>query len=96
NLYSFFTVVLFVIQLVSFSFLILIFLSYFKYTTKYNWVSFIQIFTSLGVFILFKFYFEKIIATTFDIEDFLETLNLKKVVYRTYIGIIFLPFAVFF
>ena len=45
-------------------------------------------------FILIKFYIEKIIATVFKIEDFLEIFNLKKVVYRTYIGLIFLPVVI--
>ena len=96
NLYSFFTVALFIIQLISFSFLILIFLNYFELASKYNWITFIQIITSLAVFILFKFYFEKIIATAFDVEEFLEILNLKKVTYRAYIGFVFMPLAVFF
>lgn len=94
NLYSAFTTSLFFIQLISFSFLIQIILSYFDYTTKDNWITFIQIFTTLFVAILIKFYIEKIVATIFDIEEFLEIFNLKKVTYRTYIGLIFLPIVI--
>ncbi|CAM3586250.1 DUF4271 domain-containing protein [Flavobacterium gelidilacus] len=94
NLYSAFTISMFFVQLISFSFLIQIILSYFDYTTKANWITFIQIFTTLFVAILIKFYVEKIVATIFDIEDFLEIFNLKKVTYRTYIGLIFLPIVI--
>ena len=94
NLYSTFTISLFFVQVVTFSFLIQVILSIFNYTTKANWITFIQIFTALTVFILIKFYLEKIIATLFNIEEFLEIFNLKKVVYRTYIGMIFLPIVI--
>lgn len=94
NLYSTFTISLFFIQLISFSFLIQIILSYFEFTTKANWISFIQIFTVLFVGILVKFYIEKIIATIFDIEEYLEVFNLKKATYRTYIGLISLPIII--
>ncbi len=95
NLFSGFTVSLFVVQLISYSFLIQIILSYYNYTTKANWIVFIQIFTALFVFILVKFYIEKIIATIFDIEEFLDAFNLKKVNFRTFIGLVFLPFVIF-
>ena len=94
NLYSAFTISLFFVQLISFSFLIQIVLSYFDYTSKANWITFIQIFTTLFVAILIKFYIEKIVANIFDIEEFLEIFNLKKVTFRTYIGLIFLPVVI--
>jgi hypothetical protein len=91
NLMSWFTILLFVVQLVSFSFFILLVLSYFRYTTKTNWVSFIQIFTFLSFFVLSKFLIEKIIAASFNIESFIEQFNLFKVSYRTYVGLLLLP-----
>ncbi|MCL9809566.1 DUF4271 domain-containing protein [Flavobacterium luminosum] len=91
NLMSWFTILLFFVQLVSFSFFIQLVLSYFGYTTKTNWISFVQIFTSLSFFILSKFLIEKIIATSFNIESFIEQFNLFKVSYRTYIGLVLLP-----
>jgi hypothetical protein len=94
NLYSTFTISLFFVQLISFSFLIQIILSYSSQTTKASWVTFIQIFTALFVGIFIKFYIEKIIATIFDIEEILEAFNLKKVTYRTYIGLISLPIVI--
>ncbi|MEO8235565.1 MAG: DUF4271 domain-containing protein [Flavobacterium sp.] len=91
NLMSWFTILLFVVQLISLSFFLQLVLSYYGYTTKTNWVTFIQIFTFLSFFILSKFLIEKIIATSFNIENFIEQFNLFKVSYRTYIGLLLLP-----
>lgn len=92
NLMSWFTILLFVVQLLSISFFMQLVLSQFGYTTKTNWISFIQIFTFLSFFILSKFLIEKIIATSFNVENFIEQFNLFKVSYRTYVGLLLLPF----
>ena len=92
NLLSGFTIALFVVQLVSFSFFIQLTLSYFNANiSKTDWILFIQIFTFFSVFVLAKFLIEKIIATAFNIEEFAEQYNLQKVTYRTYIGLLLLP-----
>ena len=91
NLLSGFTIALFVVQLVSFSFFIQLALSYFGLASKTDWILFIQIFTFFSVFVLAKFLIEKIIATAFNIEEFAEQYNLQKVTYRTYIGLLLLP-----
>ena len=52
---------------------------------------FIQIATLLLYFILAKFLIEKIIATSFNIDEFADLFNLQKVTYRTYIGVLVLP-----
>jgi len=91
NLMSWFTILLFVVQLISLSFFVQMVLSYFGYTTKTNWITYIQIFTFLSFFVLSKFLVEKIIATSFNIEGFIEQFNLFKVSYRTYIGLLLLP-----
>lgn len=91
NLLSGFTIALFVVQLVSFSFFIQLSLSYFGLASKTDWILFIQIFTFFSVFVLAKFLIEKIIATAFNIEEFAEQYNLQKVTYRTYIGLLLLP-----
>lgn len=95
NMQSWFTISMFVVQLISFAFFIQLTLSVFGITTKTNWISFIQITTLLGVFILSKYLIEKIIATTFLIEEFNEQFNLQKVNYRTYIGMLILPINLF-
>jgi Domain of unknown function (DUF4271) len=96
NLMSWFTVLLFVVQLISVSFFIQLVLSYYNYTTKTNWISFIQVFTFLSFFILSKFLIEKMIATSFNIESFIEQFNLFKVSYRSYIGLLLLPINIIF
>jgi hypothetical protein len=94
HLNSSFTISLFFVQLISFSFFILISLSHFDYASKTDWVMFIQIITFLIYFVLSKFLIEKIIATAFNIEEVVEQFNLQKVVFRTYIGIFLLPFNI--
>jgi hypothetical protein len=69
---SWFTVILFVVQIFSFSFFILLVFDYYDISSKYNGTVFVQIFTFLFVFILAKYLIEKIIATSFDIEDFVD------------------------
>lgn len=91
NLMTWFTAFLFVVQLISFAFFIQLVLSYLGYTTKTNIISYIQIFTALSFFILAKFLIEKILATTFNIEDLIEQFNLFKISYRTYFGLFLLP-----
>jgi len=91
HLMSGFNIALFAVQLISLAFFIQLILSYFGYAAKTDWILFIQIITLLGVFILSKFLIEKIIATSFNIEEFTEQFNLQKVSYRTYIGLLILP-----
>lgn len=91
NLLSWFTIILFVVQLLSFSFFIQLVLSYLGYTTRTNGISYIQIFTFLSFFILSKYLIEKIFATTFNIENLIEQFNLYKVSYRIYMGLILIP-----
>lgn len=95
NMLSWFTISFFFIQVVSFTFLLQFILSYFKLAEKTSWISFIQIFTLIGAFILSKYLIEKIIATSFNIEEFNEQFNLHKVNYRTYIGLFLLPVNIF-
>jgi hypothetical protein len=91
HLMSGFTILLFVVQIISFSFFTQLVLSHFGFVSKTDWVLFIRIFTFLGVFVLSKFLIEKIIAATFNIEEFVEQLNLQKVSYRTFTSLLLLP-----
>jgi hypothetical protein len=91
HLMGMFSISLFFVQIISFSFFIQLLLSYLGYGSKTDWILFIQIFTFLIYFILSKFLIEKIIATAFDIEELIEQFNLQKVTYRTYIGLLLLP-----
>ena len=91
NLMSWFTIAFFLVQLISLAFFIQLLLNYFGYVSKSDWLIYIQIITLLGVFILSKYLVEKIIATSFNIEETLEQFNLQKVSYRTYLGLLLLP-----
>jgi len=90
-LMSGFTIFLFVVQLVSLAFFIQLALHHFLQTSKTDGILFIQIFAFLSVFVLSKFLIEKIIATSFNIEEFTDQYNLQKVNYRTYVGVLLLP-----
>ncbi|SDX61974.1 DUF4271 domain-containing protein [Flavobacterium degerlachei] len=91
HLKSGFTISLFFAQVISFAFFIQLSLSLFGLASKTDFIFYIQIITFLIFFILSKYLVEKIIATAFNIEDFVEQFNLQKVTYRTYIGLIILP-----
>jgi hypothetical protein len=95
HLMSGFTILMFVVQVISFSFFIQLILHSFGYVSKTDWIVFLRIFTFFGVFVLSKFLIEKIIATVFNIEEFTEQFNLQKVSYRTFIGIVFLPINIY-
>ena len=95
HLKSGFTILLFIVQIISFSFFIQLLLHQLGYISKTDWILFIRIFTFFGIFVLSKFLIEKIIATTFNIEEFNEQLNLQKVSYRTFIGILLLPINIY-
>ena len=90
-----FLISMFFIKLISFSFFILLTLDHFGKASKLDWIVYIQIFTFLTVFILSKFLVEKIIATTFKIEEFNEQFNLFKANYRVYFGFVLIPINIF-
>jgi len=92
---SWFNVILFFVQLISFSFLIQIVAADKGIFHKNDGITYIRIFTFLGVFILSKYIIDKIIATVFKIEDFSEQFNMQKLSYRTYISVMSLPIIVF-
>ena len=91
NLLDSFTVSMFVLQLISFSFFILLVIQQFEAQEKDPLILYIQVFTLLSVFVLSKYLIEKIIATAFKIEEFTEHFNLLKVNYRTYLSLLLLP-----
>lgn len=95
HLMSGFTILLFIVQVISFSFFIQLLLHYFGYVSKNDWIVFLRIFTFFGVFVLSKFLIEKIVAAVFNIEEFTEQFNLQKVSYRTFIGMVLLPINIY-
>ena len=95
HLMSGFTILLFLVQIISFSFFIQMLLHFFGYVSKTDWIIFIRIFAFFGIFVLSKFLIEKIVATIFNIEEFAEQFNLHKVSYRTFVGLILLPINIY-
>lgn len=95
HLMSGFTILMFIVQVISFSFFILLFLHSLGYVQKTDWIIFLRIFTFFGVFVLSKFLIEKIVAAIFNIEEFTEQFNLQKVSYRSFIGMILLPINIY-
>ena len=92
HLKSSFTISLFLVQIISYAFFIQITMHIFGYIeSKTDWMLFIQIATFLLYFILAKFLIEKIVATSFNIDEFVDVFNLQKVTYRAYIGLLILP-----
>ncbi|MEY4011641.1 MAG: hypothetical protein RIT22_765 [Bacteroidota bacterium] len=96
NLKNGFTIALFFVQVISLAFFIQLSLSIYEYGSKTDWMQYIQIINFLLFFILAKVLVEKIIATSFHIEEFVEQFNHQKVTYRTYIGLILLPINMLF
>lgn len=94
DMLSWFTISLFVVQLISFSFLILLVLDTAGFAEKTNGIRFIQILTFLSFFTLSKYLIEKIVAASFKIEDFTDLFNLHKIGYRTLTGILIFPLTI--
>lgn len=95
NLKSWFTISMFIIQLISYSFFIHITLSYLNYNSLDSFIDFLKILNFLTFFIIGKYLIEKIIANFFNIEDFTEHYNLIKINFRTYLGLIIFPITMF-
>jgi hypothetical protein len=94
HLKSGFTISLFFVQVISLAFFIQLSISYFGYGSKTDWIQYIRTITFVFFFIFSKFLIEKIIATAFNMDEFVDQFNLQKVIYRTYIGLFLLPINV--
>jgi hypothetical protein len=91
QLQSGFSVLLFFISVFSASFFLLLLSNYYKIGNATDGILFIRITTLVFVFVLTKYLIEKIIATSFGIEEVIETFNLKKLSYRSYVFLLLLP-----
>lgn len=85
---SLFNILLFIPQLITFTLLIWVAIPYFNGNFQVN---FYLILPFLVLFILFKYYVEKIIAAIFDINDFTESFHFHKVTYRNLSSLVLLP-----
>lgn len=85
---SAFNILLFLAQVLCYGLLISYTIHFFNIQVD---KSLLLIFTFLGIFILFKFYTEKIIATVFNITAFTEQLHFEKLSYRNLTSLFLLP-----
>ena len=88
-----FNVLLFIPQLIVFSMVIKETIEYFQIPTGSN---ILVIISFLALFILFKYYLEKMISTIFDITGFAESFQFHKLTYRNYSAMIILPFLAYY
>lgn len=90
NLRNSFTLSFLLVQLLSVTFFVQIALKSFDLIPFYSFGSFLMILNFVGTFIIGKYLIDKIISTTFGIEEFSDALNLQKATYRNYLGMILL------
>ncbi len=88
-----FNVLLFIPQLITFSLIIKEAIGYFQLATGSN---ILVIISFLTLFILFKYYLEKIISTIFDITEFTESFQFHKLTYRNYSAMLLIPFLTYY
>ncbi|CAM3981164.1 DUF4271 domain-containing protein [Flavobacterium branchiophilum] len=91
NFTNWFTMLIFLFQILTLGLFFQYLLNYFKITEKTDYIVYIQIITFLSFFILSKYLIEKIIATAFKIESFMEQFNMIKLHYRAYTVMFLMP-----
>jgi hypothetical protein len=87
---SWFSVVLTLVQLISYSFFIQIMLSYFGMVHKTNFEVFIRIFAFVSLFFGLKYLINRSIAGLFDIQDFCTKGLFYQTSYKMYLGLFLL------
>ena len=88
-----FNILLFIPQLIVFAVIIKESMGYLGFSLNAN---ILVIICFLTLFILFKYYLEKIISTIFDITEFSESFQFHKLTYRNYSAMILLPFLAYY
>ena len=90
NIRNSFTLSFIFIQFIALAFFIQICLKSYGIIQGLDLISFIQILNFLAFFVIGKYLLEKIIANSFEIEEFADALNLQKATYRNYFGVVLL------
>ncbi|MHC5309029.1 DUF4271 domain-containing protein [Myroides sp. LJL116] len=90
NIRNSFTLSFIFIQFIALAFFIQICLQSYGVIQGLDLISFIQILNFLAFFVIGKYLLEKIIANSFEIEEFADALNLQKATYRNYFGVVLL------
>lgn len=90
-----FNTLLLLVQIISASLFLFIILVYFKEDISLqNQIVYIQIFGFYTLFIGLKFYIEKIIATLFSVEKYMDTYLYQKLSYKNLIALLLLIFNI--
>lgn len=90
---NWFIIVFYLLQLIVFSFLILIIGDYLEIVDKHNGIHYLKVFTSTSLFFLSKLLVEKIVATSFDIETEANQFNFHKISYQSNVALLLMPFT---
>ncbi|TRZ46292.1 DUF4271 domain-containing protein [Robertkochia solimangrovi] len=88
-----FNLLLFATQMISYGLAIQLCIKYFDIALSQN---ILVIIAFLALFIVFKYYLEKIIAAIFDIPEFAEDFQFNKLTYHNLSALILIPFIAFF
>lgn len=88
---TFFKFLVFILMLIGVSFIIFWFWTYYHNKQTFDYILFIKAFTLTTTFILGKFYVEKIISITLDLEPILDKIYFLKLSYLGYILMMMLP-----
>ena len=86
-----FTIVLFIIQLISFAIFSYVAATFFRPELINTPLLFVKIISFFVFFIIIKYIIEKIIAVILDIENHVDTYNFHKINTRNLFGIILIP-----
>lgn len=87
---SWFSVVLTLVQLISYAFFIQIMLSYFRLVHKTNFEVFIQVFAFISLFFGLKYLVKRSIAGVFNMQDFCTKYLFYQTSYKMYLGLFLL------
>lgn len=86
-----FNMLLFLVQIISLSIFLYLFIETFIPSLQNDSFLFLKIVSALLLVISFKYFLEKIIGSTLDIESTIEHYNFEKISYRNLISIGLLP-----
>jgi len=89
--YNFFTIALFISQILTFSLLLFLLKKERNAINSYSLTSFITILSLVFFFIIFRYILGKLLGFVFDIEDLQNTLTYLKINYLNFIGVLIFP-----
>jgi len=89
--YNFFTIALFISQILTFSLLLFLLNKEINAINSYSLTSFISILSLVFFFIVVRYILGKLLGIVFDIEDLQNTITYLKINYLNFIGVLTFP-----